>query len=44
MLEHKQAKKQIELLNKLSNNEVLLKQDYNSEIVKKLIDLNLIHL
>lgn len=40
--EHKQAKKQIELLERLQNKEVILKQDYDSSLVNKLLSLNLI--
>ena len=39
---NKNAKKQIELLNRLLQNEKILKNEYSSIIVKKLNDLNLI--
>ena len=40
--ENKNVKKQIELLNRLLQNEKILKNEYSSIIVKKLNDLNLI--
>lgn len=39
---HSKAKKQIELLKRLQNNDVILKSDYDNTIVKKLLDLGLI--
>ncbi|HHX33428.1 MAG TPA: primosomal protein N' [Mollicutes bacterium] len=41
--EHKRAFKKIELLNKLINNEKVNKKEYNSSLVKELLDLNLIY-
>ena len=41
---NKRSVKQLELLKRLLNNEIILKQDYSSNIINKLVDLNLIRI